>query len=417
MDSEQISRHSQGPRVAFVDLLFCWPPKGGADVDLYHVVRGLHQRNIPVNLFVLHLEGAKGRGCIDSDAMPVPVAIVKVSKAQQNQAAIVDALRAAVDAWHPDIVFLTHGYALKAEVAIALSHYPLVGRYYAHELLCARDSYRFKDNAPCPYDYLTHPDHCRRCALESLGPKIKADADEAWIMDYWLAGAYTATYHQRLTTALSAMRAIIVYNESLQKEMGVYQSKTVIIPGGVDITKYNKKVSSGNTIVMTGRVEDPAKGLGVLLEACDFIAREACRPNVVISHFDPRFRYENVTATGWLTHEETRTLYETADICVVPSLWREPFGLTALEAMAAGLPVCASRTGGLKDSVVHEQTGLLFPPGNARALAQALKRLLDDASARRAMGAAGRDRVRTLFTWDQIIETCYLPLLESLIDD
>ena len=139
-------------------------------------------------------------------------------------------------------------------------------------------------------------------------------------------------------------------------------------------------------------------GLDVLLEACSLLAEEACRPKVVITHFDPRFRHENVTATGWLTHEETRMLYGTADICVVPSLWREPFGLTALEAMASGLPVCASRTGGLADSVVHEQTGLLFPSGDARALAAALKRLLDDAPARRAMGEAGRERVRALYT-------------------
>jgi len=53
--------------------------------------------------------------------------------------------RAAVDAWRPDVVFLTHGFALKPYLARALAHHRLVGRFYAHELACARDALRFKD--------------------------------------------------------------------------------------------------------------------------------------------------------------------------------------------------------------------------------------------------------------------------------
>ena len=70
--------------------------------------------------------------------------------------------------WGPDVVLLTHGFCLKPHVARALAGFPLVGRYYAHELMCARDGFRYRDGAPCPNDFLRTPGVCRDCAAESL---------------------------------------------------------------------------------------------------------------------------------------------------------------------------------------------------------------------------------------------------------
>jgi glycosyltransferase involved in cell wall biosynthesis len=77
---------------------------------------------------------------------------------------------------------------------------------------------------------------------------------------------------------------------------------------------------------------------------------------------------------------------------VAPSIWPEPFGLVALEAAAAGKPVIASDIGGLIDIVVDGETGILVPPGDRMALSQAMLKLIDDASLRERMGAAGIDR-------------------------
>jgi glycosyltransferase involved in cell wall biosynthesis len=77
---------------------------------------------------------------------------------------------------------------------------------------------------------------------------------------------------------------------------------------------------------------------------------------------------------------------------VVPSLLPEPFGLVALEAAAVGKPVIASDTGGLRDVVVHGESGLLVPPGDRHALRQAVERLLGDPALRERMGAAGPKR-------------------------
>jgi len=93
-----------------------------------------------------------------------------------------------------------------------------------------------------------------------------------------------------------------------------------------------------------------------------------------------------------------------SDIAVVASTEPEPFGMVAIEAMAAGLPVVAANHGGLTDIVVHEDTGLLFEPGSAQALADALARCAGDASARQRWGASGRARQLSHFSLRAQIE-------------
>lgn len=88
------------------------------------------------------------------------------------------------------------------------------------------------------------------------------------------------------------------------------------------------------------------------------------------------------------------------DVFVLPSVLPESFGLVVIEAMAAGLPVVATRSGGPSEAVVDGETGLLVPPGDIEALAGALARVLDDAGLRERFGQAGRIRVAAHFTLD-----------------
>jgi glycosyltransferase involved in cell wall biosynthesis len=81
--------------------------------------------------------------------------------------------------------------------------------------------------------------------------------------------------------------------------------------------------------------------------------------------------------------------------------------------MATGIPVCATRTGGLQD-IVTPETGLLFNRGDAADLARCLKHLLDHPEQRLAMGAAGRNRATEYFDWKHITRSHYLPLLAGL---
>lgn len=87
-----------------------------------------------------------------------------------------------------------------------------------------------------------------------------------------------------------------------------------------------------------------------------------------------------------------------SDIAVVPSIEPESFGMVAIEAMAAGVPVVASGHGGILDIVCPERTGLLVPPGDALSLADALARLAGDSGLRKEMGRAGAERQRQSFS-------------------
>jgi glycosyltransferase involved in cell wall biosynthesis len=83
-------------------------------------------------------------------------------------------------------------------------------------------------------------------------------------------------------------------------------------------------------------------------------------------------------------------------MCVAPSLW-ENFPYSALEAMACGLPVVATRTGGLPEMIEDGETGLLVPPGDDGALAQAICSLLECEPRRAEMGLRARQRVEEAF--------------------
>ncbi len=87
---------------------------------------------------------------------------------------------------------------------------------------------------------------------------------------------------------------------------------------------------------------------------------------------------------------------------VLPSLW-DPFPQVVLEAMANGLPVIASAVDGALEMVVDGETGILVPPGDAQALANAILRLLGDRSLARRMGQNGRARVAETYSLERVV--------------
>lgn len=90
--------------------------------------------------------------------------------------------------------------------------------------------------------------------------------------------------------------------------------------------------------------------------------------------------------------------YDQSDIVVVPSVLPEPFGLVAVEAMRAGKPVIAARHGGLKEIVVDGSTGILFEPGDSRALADSISWLIQNPQKAYSMGLEGKKRYQQYFT-------------------
>jgi glycosyltransferase involved in cell wall biosynthesis len=114
-----------------------------------------------------------------------------------------------------------------------------------------------------------------------------------------------------------------------------------------------------------------------------------------------------VSITGMVPREELLRRYYSSDVFAFPSIWDEGFGLPPVEAMAAGLPVVASRSGTVKETVVPGLTGFLVEKHDAEALAEALLVLLKDDALCEAMGRAGRRRVLKHFTWSRVTAGMY----------
>jgi glycosyltransferase involved in cell wall biosynthesis len=148
------------------------------------------------------------------------------------------------------------------------------------------------------------------------------------------------------------------------------------------------------------------KGQAVLLRALDHLPVDRPLPTVVFIGTGPeRSSLESLAARGMRParvlflgeRQDARLLLPAFDLLVVPSIAREGLGLAAIEAMDAGIPVVASRLGGLPEVVDDRRTGLLVPPGDPVALASAIGELLDRPELRRLLGAEGRLRVEESF--------------------
>jgi glycosyltransferase involved in cell wall biosynthesis len=114
--------------------------------------------------------------------------------------------------------------------------------------------------------------------------------------------------------------------------------------------------------------------------------------------------WRQVSVQEDLPHSELAGHYRMFDIFVGPSVWNEPFGMVIVEAMASGLPVIATRGGGVPEIVENGETGLLTERGDSAELAEAITSLLENDDLRESMGRAGRKRVLQLFSWEKVSE-------------
>ena len=154
------------------------------------------------------------------------------------------------------------------------------------------------------------------------------------------------------------------------------------------------------------------KGVQVLLDAIPRVIEQRPRTKFVIAGKGP---YEmelrsqanllgishRVYFTGYIDDEVRNCLYNWADIAVFPSLY-EPFGIVALEGMAAKTPVVVSDTGGLSEIIEHGFDGLLVNPGDKGSLAEAIMLLLQDAQLREKLRFNAFRKVQKEFNWQQI---------------
>jgi glycosyltransferase involved in cell wall biosynthesis len=203
--------------------------------------------------------------------------------------------------------------------------------------------------------------------------------------------------------------------------MGVARRQIAVVPSGVDsglFTPEGQALARTCPRVLTAGRLVPRKGFQDVIRAMRWVPDAECvivgGPPGRPAAEDPFGRRlvevarqagvaDRIRMVGAVPRAEMPRWYRSADL-MVTAPWYEPFGLTPLEAMAAGVPVVASAVGGLLDTVVDGITGELVPPRDPAHLGRTLRRLLADRERRLGMSAAATDRARSRYGWPRAAE-------------
>ena len=241
--------------------------------------------------------------------------------------------------------------------------------------------------------------------------------------------------------ASSASRIIVAsrHEEHLLEALyGADAERIAIVPCGVDVELFSPMdkhiarrrlgLKEGERIILfVGRIE-PLKGIDILLNAAAQLHEDE-NFRVLIVGGDARAEEQvaqltvlaqqldidhHVSFVGAVPHEELPTYYNAADVCVVPSYY-ESFGMVAIESMACGTPVVASRVGGLTSTVSDGETGYLIPWRCPEPFAERLELLLDNDDLRASFGRAAREGVER-YRWANVADAVSA-LFDGLLRD
>ena len=242
---------------------------------------------------------------------------------------------------------------------------------------------------------------------------------------------------------MEAVDGVVVSTEQerddLRRLYGLDSERVHVVTPGVDLDLFNPGERAGArerlglkgepTVLYVGRIE-PLKGLDLLLEAVAMLDAADSRLLIVggapgrddeLERLRRRARElgigGKVTFTGALKQAELPDYYRAADVFVLPS-YSESFGLVALEAMACGTPVVASRVGGLKTFIRNGHTGYLIPWHCPEPFAQRIDMLLSNPPLRETMGWAAADHARHM-SWGASADSLsrlYASLLEAPVE-
>lgn len=242
-------------------------------------------------------------------------------------------------------------------------------------------------------------------------------------------GIYTdlqrSIHGQEWELAYEAWRVIVCSDymkEELQTLFQVPADKLDVVPNGVNpelvqVPEIDASIRDRfalpweKMIFFVGRIVTE-KGVQVLLDSVPAVLAACPDAKFVIAGKGPMLeelkhrasgyiRDGKVIFTGFIDDYTRNQLFHMAHVTVFPSLY-EPFGIVALEAMAAGTPVIVSGTGGLAEIVRHEEDGYTVLPGDVPSLTTHLIKMLKDEDKARAMAAQAMFKVLTEYNWDQI---------------
>jgi glycosyltransferase involved in cell wall biosynthesis len=324
-------------------------------------------------------------------------------------------LRQIIAHEQPDIVH-AHNWIVHSFLPLkAWSKARLVMSLHDFSLACAKKTLMYGDS-PCSGPGFSK---CLSCAGAFYGPAKGIPTTLAnWAM--------SAVEHRTVDIFLPVSHATAAGNQ-LPGSGLPYEVIPNFVPDtvGADdvdlepVGRYLEQLPSEGYLLFVGDLRRD-KGIEVLLAAYRGLA--GAPPLVMIGRRcddTPAELPPNAIMLESWPHTAVMEAWRRSMVAIVPSVWNEPFGIVAIEAMATGRPVIASRIGGLSDIVADEQTGILVPPGDVAALRTALARLIADPDERAGMGEAGRERV-SLFKVSTVvprIEAIYRQVLGHVVDN
>jgi len=228
--------------------------------------------------------------------------------------------------------------------------------------------------------------------------------------------------------ALSADVVICVseYEKSLIEASGVGVKHFEVVPNGVDTIRFKLDKRSPNelegnpTVLYVGRL-GAHKGIDTLIEAAPLVLEKIPEAKFVIAGPGNSSEFEvqssalkdEIKFLGEVSEEEKIALMQRASVFVLPSR-SEAFGITVIEAMAAGCPVVVSDLPALTEIVKHKRTGLVFPVNDEKLLASQIIKLLSNQDLGQQLSSNAREKVSEKYDWERIVdrlENIYTQLL------
>jgi glycosyltransferase involved in cell wall biosynthesis len=257
---------------------------------------------------------------------------------------------------------------------------PVVMTVHNYRLVCPNGLYLTKGRicTRCSRgrEYWCILKNCEGNSVKSLGYALRN-----------IIGRKTALFSKNITIYTTPTKFI---RDHLIDE-GFPSDRITVIPNMVNKENGYKSTHIGDYVGFVGRVSHE-KGIETLIQAariCDDIPFKVAGDCHRLPDL-PDAAPDNIEFLGFLKGDQLKAFYSDARLLVTPSLWYEAFGLCTVEAMLHGKPVISSRIGGLPEIVEDGTTGVLFEPGNAEKLAEAIRYLWNRPELSQKMGLAGK---------------------------
>ena len=309
-------------------------------------------------------------------------------------------MAAVLDEFQPEVVQIQNLFPLISPSVIGeikRRGIPLVMACHNYRLFCPT-GLMLRDGRPCS-----------KCATGGVSSCIRHNCEG----DLPRSIGYAVRNHVALRELLGAVDVFTVlsaFQRDRFVDWGIDAGRIAVVPNFIDEQAAhggNERQAGGDEemayVGYAGRVS-PEKGVDVLLKAALRLPEIPFRIAGHASRMPDLAGGPHVKFTGEIPSAGMAGFYRGARLTVAPSIWFEGMPMVVVEAMLAGRPVVASSIGGLTDMIVHGITGLLVPPGNDEALADAIATLWQDFDRCVRMGNAAREHVRREFNRERYYE-------------